>query len=152
MEIIELRNENEIKSIVTDPSNKSLVVIDCGATWCGPCKKFGEFYHKFVHDFPKTDQVIFCKVDIDDVERFCELNVIVSVPTILFIKNGEVVDRIEGADTNKFKNILDNHFLPNKSNSTEQDTNVSERKRNSIREDKDLQKRTSSSKRINRDD
>jgi thioredoxin 1 len=107
MHIIELISEDKIKDIVTDLRNKEkLFVIDCGATWCGPCKTFAKFYHDYVSNYPQTNEVVFCKLDIDDVSDFCEVNNITSVPTILFIKNSEVVERMVGADINKFKSIL----------------------------------------------
>jgi thioredoxin 1 len=107
MEIVELVNESDIEDMVTDPKNKDkLFVIDCGASWCPPCKTFGKFYHKFVENYNVTDRVVFCYLDIDNASKFCEVNNISSIPTILFIKKSEVVERMVGPDTEKFKNIL----------------------------------------------
>lgn len=111
MEIINFSSENHIKKIVTDAKNKEkLFVIDCSANWCGPCKAFSGFYHDFVKNHKKTDTVCYCKVDIDNVREFCDYNEINSLPTILFVKNSEVVDKIIGGDRNKFVNTVKKHL------------------------------------------
>ena len=116
MEIVEFLNEDAVKDTVTNPKNNEILfVIDCGATWCAPCKTFAKFYDEFVKKHPKTDLVHFCKLDIQNFSGFCDSNKISSVPTILFIKNTTVIDRMEGADQSKFKAMLNKH-LPQKTN------------------------------------
>jgi len=107
MEIIELQNEKSIAYMTENTKNKDkLYVIDCGATWCGPCKMFGKFYHEFVSKYQKTNHIVFCKLDVDVVPEFCVANEIDSVPTILFIRNSIVVARMEGASASEFKKKL----------------------------------------------
>lgn len=116
MEIIDFSDEKHIENMITDPNNsEKIFVIDCGATWCGPCRTFGKFYHEFAENYSKTDRVAFCKLDVDNVTEFCKVNRITSVPTILFIKNAGVIEKIVGADTNKFKNTLIKCLSKNKS-------------------------------------
>lgn len=116
MQVFEFLNENHIINVLTDPNNREkLFVIDCSATWCGPCKSFSKFYQDFVKNYPKTDLVNYYELNVDDVPDFCQDNNISSVPTILFIKNSEEVDRVTGADQNKFKNVI-NKYLQTKSN------------------------------------
>ena len=122
MEIVEFLNEDNIRNTITNPINKEILyVIDCGATWCGPCKIFAKFYSSFVESYPITDPVVFCKLDIDIVPDFCEVNSITNVPTILFIRDSEVIEKVIGADTNKFKNTL-SKCLQQKSNQTIQNS------------------------------
>lgn len=72
------------------------VVIDFWATWCGPCKKVAPIIEALAEDY--EGKAIIGKVDIEDeaddlVQKFGVRN----IPTVLFIKNGEVVDKIVGA-------------------------------------------------------
>ena len=71
------------------------MMLDFWATWCGPCKKIGPF----VEDIAKTyeGQAIVGKVDIEESEELVDKFGIRNVPTVLYIKNGEVVDKNVGA-------------------------------------------------------
>lgn len=114
MEIVKLKTEKEISDLVN--KSKNLIIIDCGAVWCGPCKVFGKFYKDFVSKYNESNNVTFCELDIDEFPEFCELNQITSVPTILFIKYSEIVDRIVGVDVEKFKSSLQKHTPVSKKN------------------------------------
>ena len=110
MEIVELLSENQIQSLLTNYANdKKLFVIDCGATWCNPCKIFSQFYHKFVKNHPITNEIIYCELNIDNFPQFCKINDISTVPTILFVKKSQILDKIVGASTIKFKNTLNQY-------------------------------------------
>lgn len=72
------------------------IVLDFWATWCGPCKKIGPAIEALAEQY--AGQVNIGKVNIEDeaddlVEEFGIRN----VPTVLFIKDGEVVDKVVGA-------------------------------------------------------
>ncbi len=72
------------------------IVLDFWATWCGPCKKIGPYIQELAEQY--ADQVIVGKVNIEDEadDLVAEFG-IRNVPTVLFIKDGEVVDKIVGA-------------------------------------------------------
>ncbi|MCQ2268378.1 MAG: thioredoxin [Bacteroidaceae bacterium] len=78
------------------------MMLDFWATWCGPCKKIGPY----VEDIAKTyeGQAIVGKVDIEECEDLVDKFGIRNVPTVLYIKNGEVVDKNVGAAA---KNVLE---------------------------------------------
>ena len=72
------------------------IVLDFWATWCGPCKKIGPAIEALAEQY--ADQVNVGKVNIEDeaddlVAEFGVRN----VPTVLFIKDGAVVDKVVGA-------------------------------------------------------
>lgn len=72
------------------------MVLDFWATWCGPCKKIGPYIQELAEQY--ADQVIVGKVNIEDEadDLVAEFG-IRNVPTVLFIKDGEVVDKVVGA-------------------------------------------------------
>ena len=74
-------------------NNSGLTVVDFFATWCGPCKTLAPILDETAADHP---DVTFCKVDIDEEMSLATQYQIMSVPTLLFIKNGEVVKKSIG--------------------------------------------------------
>lgn len=71
------------------------VVLDFGATWCGPCKKVSAIMDELSEEY--DGRVVLAKADVDDCEDLAIEYKVRNVPTILFIKNGEVVDKQAGA-------------------------------------------------------
>ena len=67
----------------------TLVVIDFWASWCGPCKMLAPIFEKIAGEM--TD-VKFCKVNVDEEPDLARDFKISSIPTLIFVKNGEVVD------------------------------------------------------------
>jgi len=69
-------------------------VLDFTATWCGPCQALAPSIEEFATEY--EGRVLIGKVDIDEnPELTTKLNVM-SVPTVLFFKNGEKVDMVSG--------------------------------------------------------
>ncbi|KAK2803276.1 thioredoxin trx1 [Onygenales sp. PD_10] len=71
-----------------------LVVIDCFATWCGPCKAIAP---KIVEYSEKYPQVGFYKIDVDEVPALAQELGVRAMPTFLFFKDGQKVDEVLGA-------------------------------------------------------
>lgn len=71
------------------------MVIDFWATWCGPCKKIGPYIEELAEKY--AEQAIVGKVDVDDNDELAMRFGVRNIPTVLFIKNGEVVDKQIGA-------------------------------------------------------
>lgn len=66
------------------------VVIDFWATWCGPCQKMGPLIEALAEDYDGKAIVGKCNVDEED-ELAMQFNVR-SIPTVVFLKDGEVRD------------------------------------------------------------
>jgi thioredoxin 1 len=72
-----------------------MVVIDCWAPWCGPCRMI----HPIVEELAKEMQgkIVFGKLNVDENRATAAQFGIMSIPSLLVFKNGELVDRIVGA-------------------------------------------------------
>ncbi|MDO4737179.1 MAG: thioredoxin [Bacteroidales bacterium] len=72
------------------------MVLDFWATWCGPCRKVGPTIQELAEEY--EGQVIVGKVNIEEEadDLIAEFG-IRNVPTILFLKGGQVVDKVVGA-------------------------------------------------------
>ncbi len=70
------------------------VVIDFSASWCGPCKRIAPLIDTLAEKY--ADQAIIGKTDIEEEEDLAMKYGIRNVPTVLFIKGGEVVDKQVG--------------------------------------------------------
>lgn len=78
------------------------MVVDFWATWCGPCKKVGPYVEQLAEEY--EGQAIIGKVNVDEEDELAMRFGIRNIPTILFIKDGQVVDKQIGAAP---KNILE---------------------------------------------
>ena len=72
-----------------------LVVVDFWATWCGPCKMIAPIVDELAQEY--EGKAVVCKCNVDDCEDAPMNYNIRSIPTLLFFKNGELVDRHVGA-------------------------------------------------------
>ncbi|XP_025045784.1 thioredoxin, mitochondrial [Pelodiscus sinensis] len=70
------------------------VVVDFHAQWCGPCKILGPRLEKMVAK--QQGKVLMAKVDIDDHTDLAIEYEVSAVPTVLAVKNGDVVDKFVG--------------------------------------------------------
>ena len=85
------------------------MVVDFWATWCGPCRKIGPYIEQLAEKY--AGQAIVGKVNVDENDELAMRFGVRNIPTILFIKNGEVVDKQIGAAPlsmleEKLQNIL----------------------------------------------
>ncbi|MBQ3781173.1 MAG: thioredoxin [Bacteroidaceae bacterium] len=71
------------------------VVVDFWATWCGPCRKVAPVIEELAEEY--KDRVIVGKVDVEEQDDLAFQFGIRNIPTVLFLKDGKVVDKIVGA-------------------------------------------------------
>ncbi|OUQ57933.1 thioredoxin [Tyzzerella sp. An114] len=72
-----------------------LVMIDFFAVWCGPCKMVGPIVESVAEECKDSCKVL--KVNIDESPELAQQYKVMAVPTIMFFKNGQVVDTTVGA-------------------------------------------------------
>ena len=87
-----LINSSEFSGLLQEDK---LLVVDFFATWCGPCKKLSPTLDEVSEEL--GEQVNIVKVDVDESEDLAMDYGIRSVPTVLFFKNGQQVDKFVGA-------------------------------------------------------
>ena len=84
-----LINSSEFSGLLQEDK---LLVVDFFATWCGPCKKLSPTLDEVSEEL--GEQVNIVKVDVDESE---DLAMDYGIPTVLFFKNGQQVDKFVGA-------------------------------------------------------
>ena len=76
---------------------EGLAVVDFWAPWFGPCRMLAPVIDELANEF--EGKVAICKVNTDEEDELSAKYGIRSIPTILFMKNGEVVESVTGATT-----------------------------------------------------
>ena len=72
-----------------------LVIVDFWATWCGPCRMLSPLLDEVEEEM--SDKIVVVKVNVDDADEVAAQFRIMNIPTLLFFKNGQIVDKTVGA-------------------------------------------------------
>ena len=76
-------------------ASEKLVIVDFWATWCGPCRMLSPLLDEVEEEM--ADKIEVVKVNVDDADEVAMRYRIMSIPTLLFFKNGAMVVRSVGA-------------------------------------------------------
>ena len=71
------------------------IVIDCWAAWCGPCRIVAPVIDELAKEL--QGKIVFGKLNVDENPQTSMKHQIMSIPTLLVFKNGDLVDRLVGA-------------------------------------------------------
>lgn len=88
-------------SQITDENYKEilksdkLVIIDVYATWCKPCSVIAPILDKLSEEY--SEKVLIGKYNIEDEAELCDKYNILSIPTLLFFRNGKMIDKCIGS-------------------------------------------------------
>ncbi|MDJ0305718.1 MULTISPECIES: thioredoxin [Dehalobacter] len=75
-------------------SSNQLVLVDFWAAWCGPCRMIAPVVEELADEY--AGKVIIGKLNVDEQGEIAQKYGVMSIPTLLLIKNGEIVDKIVG--------------------------------------------------------
>lgn len=92
MSLLHLTDANFKKEVL---DSNLPVLVDFWAPWCGPCKVIGPVVEDLAREYDKKIKV--CKINIDEDSRVASEYGIMSIPTLIFFKDGKVTDQVVGA-------------------------------------------------------
>lgn len=92
MGVLNISDSNEFENTVL--SSGKPAVVDFWAAWCGPCKMIAPEIEAVAEDF--ENKAVVAKVNVDDQRELANKYSVVSIPTLVFFKDGSEVSRISG--------------------------------------------------------
>ena len=91
MKVLHMKKDNFHKEVFN--SDKP-VLLDFVASWCGPCRMVGPILDEIAEE---REDIKVCKVDIDQQPELASRFRIMSVPTLMVLKNGQIMEQSVGA-------------------------------------------------------
>ena len=90
MSVLHINKENFEDEVI---SSQKPVLVDFFASWCGPCKMLSPVIDSFAEEFP---QYKVCKINVDEEQELAQKYGVMSIPTLVVIKDGEVASKAVG--------------------------------------------------------
>lgn len=75
-------------------NSDKLVMVDFWASWCGPCRMLGPVVEKLAEQY--EGKAVIGKVNVDEEQELAVRYGVMSIPTVIFFKNGKEIDRKVG--------------------------------------------------------
>ena len=91
MSALNINKNNFVEEVV---NSEKPVLVDFWASWCGPCRMVIPVVEKIAEEYPEYKVV---KVNVDEEQELASQFGVMSIPTLMVVKNGEVVNKSVGA-------------------------------------------------------
>ena len=91
MKVLHINKDNFHKEVL---NSEKPVLLDFFASWCGPCRMVGPILDEIAEE---RDDIKVCKVDIDEQPELASRYRVMSVPTLMVLKDGNIVEQSIGA-------------------------------------------------------
>ena len=106
MALLHFSEEGFDKALATN----SLMMVDFWAAWCGPCQRLGPVIEQIAEEYEDQD-VIIGKVDVDQEPELARRFGVMNIPTVIFLKDGEELERKVGAmPMDEYTQFLDDNL------------------------------------------
>jgi thioredoxin 1 len=104
--VINVTSENFEQEVL---KSEQTVLVDFWAGWCGPCRMVGPIIEELAQDY--SGKLKVGKLNVDEQGELSAKFKVMSIPTIIVFKNGEVVDKAIGARSKaEFENMISKHI------------------------------------------
>ncbi len=101
-----IQNEAEFETLLT---SETVFVVDCTATWCGPCRLVAPLIDQLAEAY--GDRAKIFKLDLDENKELAKRYSIRSIPAVMFFKQGEVAETLVGKKPyEEYSAALDKHL------------------------------------------
>lgn len=101
-----LQDDYKLYYIILTDTLLTIILFFILHSWCGPCKMIAPLYAELSEEY---DNVIFVKVDVDENPDTAAAYSVSAMPTFVFVKGGEVVDRLMGANPTALQEMIEEH-------------------------------------------
>jgi thioredoxin 1 len=89
-----IQDEMEFSTLL---ASEPFLVVDCTASWCGPCKLVSPLIDRLAAEY--GDRAKVCKLDLDANQSIATRFKITSIPAVMFFNQGELIETIIGVKT-----------------------------------------------------
>ena len=108
----------ETKALEEKLKQPGLIVLDCTAKWCGPCRVIAPLIDQLAQEYAGKAEVYKLDIDVNkeyakeaEIDSIPKQYGIRSIPAVLYLKDGEVVEKVVGKQPyEKFKETLESHL------------------------------------------